>query len=258
MIGGTVLSNLPFEVYIALGDSMSIDCYPAKDVDKAGLSKNEKVGATSLFRQNDDKLFPEFAGKDLAHLAKNIEFVDLTADGATTRELLDDERAVMLDLYRERKCLATLTVGGNDLLHVLRTRGNKADDLLLTEVEQLQDRLRKIVEGLEEKLPNSLLIMNSVYDPSDGKGEIPGVELLRGASDLQWLSYFNAYVKLLAGAEGRVLADVHSHFLGHGLSATLDSEFWYWKPSPIEPGYRGASEIRRLWLDAINRGIDER
>jgi hypothetical protein len=26
---------------------------------------------------------------------------------------------------------------------------------------------------------------------------------------------------------------------------------WYWKRSWIEPNARGASEIRRLWLDAL-------
>jgi hypothetical protein len=43
---------------------------------------------------------------------------------------------------------------------------------------------------------------------------------------------------------------VHRHFLGHGVSVP-QSERWYWARNLIEPNARGASEIRRVWQDAI-------
>lgn len=49
-----------------------------------------------------------------------------------------------------------------------------------------------------------------------------------------------------------MLADVNQHFLEHGLNASSLEEFWYWKPSPIEPGARGASKIRRVWLESLD------
>jgi hypothetical protein len=47
-----------------------------------------------------------------------------------------------------------------------------------------------------------------------------------------------------------LLADVHRHFLGHGVTAPAQ-ERWYWSPNPIEPSARGASEIRRVWWAAV-------
>jgi hypothetical protein len=46
------------------------------------------------------------------------------------------------------------------------------------------------------------------------------------------------------------VADAHSHFQGHGVTAPA-AERWYWKRNLIEPSAAGASEIRRLWLDAL-------
>jgi hypothetical protein len=47
-----------------------------------------------------------------------------------------------------------------------------------------------------------------------------------------------------------MLAEVHAHFLGHGVSV-LERERWYWRHNLIEPSARGASEIRRVWWDAL-------
>jgi len=47
-----------------------------------------------------------------------------------------------------------------------------------------------------------------------------------------------------------LLADVHAHFNGHGVTAP-ESERWYWRRSLIEPNARGASEIRAVWLAAL-------
>jgi hypothetical protein len=58
-------------------------------------------------------------------------------------------------------------------------------------------------------------------------------------------------VRVLARESGRILlADVHRHFLGHGATAA-EPDRWYWKRNPIEPNARGASEIRRVWLETM-------
>jgi hypothetical protein len=33
--------------------------------------------------------------------------------------------------------------------------------------------------------------------------------------------------------------------------ATAEEERWYWRRSLLEPNARGASEIRRVWIDAL-------
>jgi hypothetical protein len=60
----------------------------------------------------------------------------------------------------------------------------------------------------------------------------------------------NDYIRESARKKNALLADVHKHFLSHGLSAP-PAERWYWEPNPIEPSARGASEIRRLWVQAL-------
>ena len=47
-----------------------------------------------------------------------------------------------------------------------------------------------------------------------------------------------------------LLADVHRRFLGHGVTAP-ERDRWYWRRNPIEPNARGASEIRRVWLETM-------
>jgi hypothetical protein len=94
--------------------------------------------------------------------------------------------------------------------------------------------------------------VTTVYDPTDGSGVLPGVSTAAVPLPMELLDRFNAAVARLARDHPRaLLADVHRHFLGHGLSAP-PGECWYWEPSPIEPGARGASEIRRVWLDALD------
>jgi hypothetical protein len=56
---------------------------------------------------------------------------------------------------------------------------------------------------------------------------------------------------LAHGTPGTAIADVHEHFLGHGASAP-EEERWYWRRSLVEPNAMGASEIRRVWRDALD------
>src|SRR5688500_18179193 len=79
----------PFTHYIALGDSISIDIYPAADVARRhpGKASTDRLGAASLFVWNDDLLWPEFRGRDLKSQFPDLKATDLTADGATTESL---------------------------------------------------------------------------------------------------------------------------------------------------------------------------
>jgi hypothetical protein len=95
------------------------------------------------------------------------------------------------------------------------------------------------------------LIVATVYDPSDGTGQVPGVYDDRGPLPLHVLEGFNHHVRTLASGTPHVkLADVHAHFLGHGVSAA-EEDRWYWRRSLIEPNAKGANEIRHLWLRAM-------
>jgi len=71
--------NRPSAVYVALGDSISIDEYAG------GPGR----GGASLFARNRDDDFPEWRGRDLATLHPDLRYHLLAIDGGTTQTLLD-------------------------------------------------------------------------------------------------------------------------------------------------------------------------
>jgi lysophospholipase L1-like esterase len=210
--------------YLALGDSISIDRYPAAET---GI---DRLGAASLFFRNNDRVWPEFRGRDLVALRPGITITSLTEDGATSADVLESQ----LPRVRGRADVITLTAGGNDLLASLGSRWSPVAAIL--------ERIGRIVEAL----PEGLLIIGTVYDPSDGTKVLDGQRL---ESEAVWLDQLNEGIRALAGERIRI-ADIHRHFLGHGVTAAAE-ERWYWSESIIEPSARGASEVRRLWLEAL-------
>lgn len=231
-----------FTRYVALGDSISIDIYPAADAHRRfpGRASTDRLGAVSLFHENDDKMWPDFRGRDLRSLFSGIELDDLTADGATTQSLL---RQVERIATSNDPAIVTITAGGNDLLGAIGYRGDDA-------VSEIAARLRSGVERIREKLPNAFVLIGTVYDPSDGTKRLPGYQRAL-EREAQWLDEYNDFIRTLAKSDERLtVADIHQHFMGHGLTAA-EEERWYLRESIIEPSARGASEVRRVWLSAL-------
>lgn len=230
---------------------MSIDLYPRLDLQERGAipaDASPGVGAASLFHRNDDGVWPDFAGRDLVTGDPSIRKADLCVDGATIGHTLDQQMPRVTADVRAAARVVTVTAGGNDLL------GGVLDGVagMRAETERAIRRYRELVELVLEAFASAQVILTTVYDPTDGSGVLPGLSEQLGPLPLGLLDRFNDEVRRLAGASSRAhLADVHRHFLGHGLSAPVE-ECWYWPTSPIEPGGRGASEIRRLWLDAAS------
>ena len=241
-----------FDIYFALGDSMSIDFYPAQDAEKAGLSTREDIGAAALFHHNDPALFPEFDGQDLASLFRKIRYRNLAIDGATSEDLLNRVRASEIVTSVDTKALVTLSLGGNDLLGTYRRFVGGDKERLAKQFAEVQKRYDDVVGMIQKKLPNCRLILTTVFDPTDGTGIMPSpMQMYEGKLPIEFLAQFNNHVLSYSKKESILVADVHKHFLGHGAECASASEFWYWKPSPIEPSYRGASEIRRVWLEVV-------
>jgi lysophospholipase L1-like esterase len=242
---------MPFTLYVALGDSMSTDHYPTCDVRDldAPPDRLDPLGAAALFYRNDDDRWPEFRGRDLATLSPQIEFLDLAEDGAMIDDVATEELARLGRDSEDPEILLTLTAGGNDLLDALAAgRGVEAA------VSLAARRYTDLVETVREELPGATLVLTTVYDPTDGGGRLPGLEAY-GRLPLEHLDRFNQQVREAARAmPGVLLADVHRHFLGHGVAAP-EQERWYWRRNLIEPGVRGASEIRRVWWEVLEGGV---
>jgi lysophospholipase L1-like esterase len=233
---------------VALGDSMSTDHYPTCDVRDLDLPPDrlDPLGAASLLYRNDDVRWPEFRGRDQRYRSPGIEFLNLAEDGAMIDDITTEELARLGQDSDDPEILLTLTAGGNDLLDALVARRplDKA-------VGRITRHYTELVESIREELSRATLVLTTVYDPTDGTGTLPGLEAY-GRLPLEYLRQFNDHVREMARVTPRaLLADVHRHFLGHGVSAPL-SERWYWHRNLIEPNARGASEIRRVWWEVLS------
>ena len=177
-----------------------------------------------LIVRNDDRLFPEFRGRDLA--SRGPARLDHRAvDGATVSSL----RAQARGLEPTRRSVALLTVGGNDLL------GGLAND-----EGGGVERFAAALEAFLRDLPIRPVLMGTVYDPTfgdDRKNFLPIDPRIARAN----LRRVNEIIGSLAGRYG-ALVDLHAHFLRGDPS---------WFTQTIEPSLTGASEVRRAYLAAL-------
>jgi lysophospholipase L1-like esterase len=190
-------------IYLALGDSISIDDYTGVRGGGAPSQLARKLG---------------------------LDVVDLTRDGNTTQ-------GVLADLARAPAVadVVTLTVGGNDLLCGVLPRA-------------ILRRLHQIAQLIQP--PGARVVVNTIYDPSDGDNKVGRREL--GLSRLatielrRRLNAVNGGVAKLAEEHGFVLADLERLFHGHGVAS---NEPWF--VNVIEPNLAGATAIAEHWHELL-------
>lgn len=248
---------MEFSHYIALGDSMSIDLYPALDAGEIDVAvalerdsmagRVARLGAASLFFQNDDARWPEEIGNDLVSRLPAIAYENLAADAATIGDVFGEQLPQLGQ--SEEPTLLTLTIGATDLFSAF---ANQPKPSLLDRIaKDVAEALEFVVDSVRRTRPNSLLILSTIYDPSDRTGRIRGGFEEAGVMSLRALDSLNVAIRTLAnGTPAVLLAEVYGHFLGHGMTAP-EADRWYWRRSLLEPNARGASEIRRVWMEAL-------
>jgi lysophospholipase L1-like esterase len=246
-----------FQHYVALGDSVSIDLYPALDAGEtdvavalervASAGRVAPLGAASLLYSNDGAHWPEEIGNDLTTRFVGITYANLATDAATIGDVFGEQLPQLAP--SGEPTLVTLTVGTTDLFSAF---GNRPKAPLLDHIaHDIVEAFEFLVESIRGARSNATIIISTIYDPSDRTGRIPGVFDAGGPLPLRALDTLNAGMRTLAGGTpGVLLADLYAHFLGHGVSAA-ERERWYWRRSLLEPNARGASEIRRVWIDAL-------
>jgi hypothetical protein len=243
---------------------MSIDLYPALDAGEtdvavalertAAAGRIAPLGAASLLHRNSDEHWPEQSGDDLATWYPGIEYVNLANDDATIGEVFG-EQLVQLEPTDE-DVLVTLTIGRGDLLSAFASRPRR--ELLERICADIVEAYDLLVDAIRRTLPNGLLVLTTVTDPSDRTGKIPGVTDDRAAGlPLHAMDSFNARVRSIAhGTPNVVLADAYARFLGYGVSVA-EPEQWYWRRAMTELNAMGAHQLRLTWLDVL-RNTDER
>tara|TARA_B100000315_G_C14594719_1_gene598154 strand:- start:4886 stop:5758 length:873 start_codon:yes stop_codon:yes gene_type:complete len=241
------LANVSHQVtrYIALGDSISTDDYPGRD-----------QGAVSLFYRNQDEKFPEFENRDLLSRNSELQMIVVASNGATTETVLHNQLA-NLPPSSPGVMLVTLTIGGNDLLRVIHGGSRHLEE----HATSIANNIQRMLGIIRTTFPNSLILVGTIYDPTDGVGDLfsPDQPL---PDALKMLDLINARIRSFSSLPWVQLVDIHQHFLGHGLHYADSAnphydqgDPTYWFTSKIEPNKRGASEVRRLFWNALEEGL---
>jgi acyl-CoA thioesterase-1 len=177
-----------------------------------------------LLVRNDDRLFPDFRGRDLS--ARGPARLEHRArDGATVRDLPAQARGLRVD----GPAVALVTIGGNDLLTGL-----------IVDPGPGIAAFAAALDGFLAQLPIRPVFLGNVYDPTfaDDARNFLGVDPRIARAGHRRL---NAALAEIAGRYG-ALADLHAHFL-------TGEPAWY--TQTIEPSLRGASEVRRVFLPLV-------
>ena len=231
--------------YVALGDSISVDDYAG------GPGR----GGPSLLFRNRDEDFPQWRGRDLVSTDPAASFVLLASDGATTRTLLDIQLPRLVD-RGVRPTLATLTIGGNDVLGVY---GDTA--AAHATIDQVSVAVSHALAELHGLLaPGAQVLLGTVYDPSDGTGDAPRLGLPPWPEAVGVIAALNDALRKVAGRHGARVAEIGECFLGHGLRAgdptrpdPRPPHKDLWLCSVIEPNAWGAGGVREAFWAALHR-----
>ena len=173
------------------------------------------------------------------------EFLNLAEDGAMIDDVATEELARLGRDNEDPGIILTLTAGGNDLLDALAA-GRKLESAVSLAARRYSD----LVETVRDELPARRWCSPPCTIPPMGPAGSPDS---RPTAACRWstsTASTNRSARSPAPMPSVVLAEVHRHFLGHGVTAP-EQERWYWRRNLIEPNARGASEIRRVWWEAV-------
>src|SRR3954471_2117310 len=202
-----------FREYIALGDSYSIDLFPALDAGKTDVSVALErvesagmvapIGAASLFFRNDDETHPDESGNDLTSMFPGITYRRLAVTGATIGDVFGEQLALLGET--DEPTIVTLTIGSEDLFSAF-SRTPKAP-LLERIAADLIEAYDLLVGAIRDMRPNSLIILTTVTDPSDRTGRVKGI-LDDAPLALTAMDAFNAHIRrLTSDSDALLLAD---------------------------------------------------
>ena len=190
-------------IYLALGDSISIDDYTGVRGGGAASQLARKLG---------------------------LDLVDLTRDGNTAHGVLADLAGAPASADA-----VTLTAGGNDLL------GGEHPRAILRRLHQIAERIQPI---------SARVVLNTVYDPSDGDNDVGrrqlGLSRLATIALRQRLNAVNDGIAKLAREHGFLIVDLERLFHGHGVAS---NEPWF--VDVIEPNLAGATAIAEHWYELL-------
>lgn len=209
----------------------------------------------------------ELHGLCLSAVLPGLASTNLAMSGSTSLQAL---RAQLPKLGRhapEIFGLVVITIGGNDLIHnyglsapVDGAMYGATREQARPWVEAFRLRLETLLDGVQAAFPGgSRIYLANLYDPSDGTGSLRLVGLPTWPDGLRLHTEFNDILAMAAHRTGVRLVDIHSEFLGHGISCAWfwrpgyrrDDPHWWYHANVEDPNERGYDALRRLFLNAI-------
>ena len=205
------------------GDTLTLYTFGDSILDCARYNEHG-VHPGQLIVRNDDRLFPEFRGRDLQSRGP-ARLEHRAVDGATLGGLPAQARG----LSPKGHSVALVTIGGNDLLMGLAADSGSG-------IKSFETALERFVRTL----PIRPVLLGTVYDPTfgDDARNFLGIPPRIARANLQRV---NDVIRSLGTRYGRTV-DLHAHFLRGDPS-------WYTRT--IEPSLKGASEVRRAFLEYL-------
>lgn len=210
------------DALVAVGDNLSIDTNMV----------GPQNGAASLFYRNRDAAWPEFKGRDMVTRDPAVRLLVLAQDGATASTTLSQQMKRVPSV--DDPVLVTITAGSRDLLAL--SGSPHATGAGVEDPDALYDTLTALFDELGRRLSDAHILAANVPDVFGDSG--PAAELL---------PEFNAVISDVAREQGASLVDLHAHFAGHGPEMGEDA----WLTANLDPTPQGASEIRRMFWQAL-------
>jgi len=248
--------------------------------DNVGSNPSFSRSYIALLSENDDEIFPMFAGADFTSALPKLEQITRLDRGGDSYYALAETGDALRIESGNQATLIIVELGVNDLiataLAMLSDTSMQADpqpaiDTFQADVAAvLADVTDPEVLGREP-----LVVVTNIVDPSDGVGDLAdlvtsffpfeGAENVTPELALEVIDGFNGAIETEAAAIGAEVIDIRGAFLGHGYHYddtaspnhdAADETFWY--STVIDPNLRGAHEIRReTWLVLTGDDISE-
>jgi lysophospholipase L1-like esterase len=246
-------------VLLGLGDSVTAGY---------GSSRGHSFVDLLVAPPHDD--WPDMQGRQLQAVFPHLTTMNKGICNTTSFDVVEHELVRMSPFPAQTRGIAIVSTGGNDLIHNYGTTAPNPQALFGASWTQAQPwiaaftgRLDAIVARCQELFPGGVeVFLLTIFDPTDGVGDIDAAQLPAWPDGLAILTAYNDTIRSCTERHAHVhLVDVHAAFLGHGIHC---AQFWrgtydrddpgYWLFANLEdPNDRGYDAIRRLILRAMSR-----
>ena len=191
--------NEPPLTYVSLGDSLAVG---------VGASDPRTHGYAPLYRD----LLQRETGRE-------VRLVQLGVSGETSESFINGPQlAHAQDVLRAPGAVATLSIGGNDLLAVAGGTDAEREAALVRYARNL-NRILKTLEGASDPAPEITIL--ALYNPAPGS-----------FTD-EWTGKLNTQIRTVAERNGVSVAAADRAFLGHEAAYAR----YPWDIHPTDQGY---------------------